>query len=48
MSKVRKVRDAEEANMLLAAASQSGLGRAEWARANGVNPRSLNAWRVNL
>ena len=48
MSKLRKVRDAEEASKLLAAANQSGVGRAEWARANGVNPRSLNAWRVNL
>lgn len=48
MSKLRKVRDAEEAAELLAAASQSGHGRADWARANGIDPRSLNAWRVNL
>jgi transposase-like protein len=32
----------------LAAADESDLGRAEWARRHGIDGRSLNAWRVNL
>jgi hypothetical protein len=44
----RKVRDAREAETCLAAAAASGLSRARWAEANGVDARSLNAWRLNL
>ena len=44
----RKVRDAMDAQRCLEAAKASGFGRAEWARRNGVDGRSLNAWRVNL
>jgi hypothetical protein len=44
----RKVRDAAEAAELLDAAEASQMERADWARANGINPRSLNAWRLNL
>ncbi|MEQ1571586.1 MAG: hypothetical protein ABMA64_43370 [Myxococcota bacterium] len=44
----RKVRDAAEAAELLDAAEASQLERADWARANGIDPRSLNAWRLNL
>lgn len=44
----RTIRDAEDARRCLAAAEESGLGRAAWAQANGVNARSLNAWRLNL
>lgn len=45
---LRKVRDIEDARLLLDAAGRSGEGRAAWARRNGVDPRSLNAWRLNL
>ena len=44
----RKVRDAREAVMCLSEAASSGLPRARWAHANGVDARSLNAWRLNL
>jgi len=44
----RKIRDAQDARECLAAAEKSGLGRATWARTNGVNARSLNVWRLNL
>lgn len=44
----RKVRDAREAETCLAAAASSGLSRVRWAQANGVDARSLNAWRLNL
>lgn len=44
----RKIRDAAEAEMCLAASARSGQGRAEWARAHGVDARSLNAWWLNL
>ena len=30
------------------AAHDSGLERADWAKENGIDPRSLNAWRINL
>ena len=45
---MRKVRGARDARACLAAAAESGLSRREWARSNGVNARSLNAWRLNL
>ena len=44
----RKVRDAEEAAVLLAEAQRSGRPRAEFARSNGIDARSLNMWRVCL
>lgn len=44
----RKIRDAEDARRCLDQASRSSLGRAAWARAQGVDARSLNAWRLNL
>jgi transposase-like protein len=44
----RRVQDEEDARACLRAAEASGLQRAEWAREHGVEPRSLNAWRVNL
>ena len=44
----RKIRSAEEARACLDAAEVSGLSRAAWARQNGVDGRSLNAWRLNL
>lgn len=44
----RKLGSAVEARECLAAVAASGLSRAEWARRNGVDARSLNAWRLNL
>ena len=44
----RKVSSAAEARECLAEVAASGLARAEWARRNGVDARSLNAWRLNL
>ena len=44
----RKIRDESDATACLQAAERSGLPRVAWARANGVNARSLNAWRVTL
>lgn len=44
----RKIRDAADARACLAAMEGSGLARADWARAHGIDGRSLNAWRLNL
>ena len=44
----RRIRDAGDARRCLAAAEASGMARAQWARANGVDARSLNLWRINL
>ncbi|HHH30269.1 MAG TPA: hypothetical protein ENK57_18270 [Polyangiaceae bacterium] len=44
----RRILDEVEARRCLEAARASGLQRAEWARQNGVDARSLNAWRLNL
>jgi hypothetical protein len=44
----RRIRDERDARECLRAAAGSPLERAEWAREHGVNPRSLNAWRINL
>lgn len=48
MATARKIRDAEEARRCLDEVADSQLERAEWARRNGVNARSLNAWRLIL
>jgi len=45
---LRKVRDADDAISCLNASTAAGEARASWARRHGVNPRSLNAWRLNL
>lgn len=44
----RKITDETDAHTCLEAAARSGLPRAQWAHAHGVDARSLNAWRVNL
>ena len=44
----RKIRDVADAHACLNAAAASGLPRAVWARANGIDARSLNAWRITL
>ena len=45
---LRRVAGATEARRLWEKAALRGVERAAWARARGVDPRSLNAWRVNL
>jgi transposase-like protein len=45
---LRKLVDVQDARDCLEAAASSGMTRAEWARAHGIDARSLNAWRVNL
>ena len=44
----RKIRDRADAEACLAGAASSGLARAVWARNNGMDARSLNAWRLTL
>lgn len=44
----RKLKGAAEARTALAAAEASGLPRAAWAHAHGIDARSLNAWRLTL
>ena len=48
MSPRRKVPDAETAQSWLAAAERSGLTRAQWCAEEGVDARSLQAWRIAL
>ncbi len=42
----RKIRNAADAQECLAAAAASGQPPTDWARANGVDARSLNCWRL--
>jgi transposase-like protein len=44
----RKVRDRAEAEAALAAMAATGTTLARWARAHGLDGRSLNLWRLNL
>jgi hypothetical protein len=44
----RKIEDEREAVRCLRAAEQGGLSAGDWARANGVDGRSLHAWQMNL
>jgi hypothetical protein len=48
MATARKITNAEEARRCLDEVAESRLGRAEWAHRNGINARSLNAWRLIL
>lgn len=45
---LRKVYDADDALHCLSAARAANEPRAIWARRHGIDPRSLNAWRLNL
>lgn len=45
---MRKIEDERDAWRCLKAAAAAGLSVAAWARAHGVDGRSLNAWRLNL
>ena len=44
----RKVRDAEDARELISAAKREGVRLGVWARATGIDGRSLHAWKMNL
>ena len=44
----RKVVDASDAQFCLAAAAAAGLSGRDWAHQNGVDARSLHAWRMIL
>lgn len=48
MAKHRKIRDERDARACLAAVGAAGGNIGIWARAHGVDGRSLNAWRENL
>ena len=48
MSAGRKITDEHEARRCLAAAARRGQRAGAWAQANGIDGRSLNAWRMNL
>lgn len=48
MASARKIEDETEARRCLRAARLAGLSAGEWARARGIDGRSLNAWRMNL
>ena len=44
----RKIEDEREAVRCLRAAERAGLSAGEWARAHGVDGRSLHAWQMNI
>jgi len=44
----RKIEDESEARRCLRAAKVAGCSAGEWARAHGIDGRSLNTWGVNL
>jgi hypothetical protein len=48
VDKQRKITDEREARRFLAAAHAAGGDLGQWARTNGIDGRSLNAWRMNL
>ena len=48
MAAGRKISDETEARRCLAAAKREGLSPGAWARARGIDGRSLRAWSLNL
>lgn len=48
MSEQRKITDEADARRCLSAARRGSQDLKAWAQANGVDGRSLNAWRMNL
>lgn len=44
----RKIRDEEDARACLEAASRAGVSRRDWARAHGIDGRSLHCWYLSL
>lgn len=48
MAAGKKIEDESEARRCLQAAKRQGMSAGEWARAHGVDGRSLHAWQMNL
>jgi len=48
MTERRKIRDEQDARACVEAAATAGMEVGAWARAHGVDGRSLNTWRLNL
>ena len=48
MSVGRKIEDEREAVQCLRAAEREGMSAGAWARAHGVDGRSLHAWQMNI
>ncbi len=48
MGDKRKIESEQEARRCLAAVARSGARIGEWARARGLDGRSLRAWHLNL
>lgn len=48
MAERRKIRDEEDARACIEAVEAAGGDVGAWARAHGVDGRSLNRWRFNL
>jgi len=44
----RKIEDEREAARCLRAAEEKGVSAVEWARAHGIDGRSLRAWQINI
>jgi hypothetical protein len=44
----RKVEDERDAVQCLLAAERQGVSAGDWAKAHGVDGRSLHAWQMNL
>lgn len=44
----RKIKNEADARACLGAVKAAGVERVAWSRANGIDARSLNAWRVAL
>jgi hypothetical protein len=44
----RRIHDEREAREALDQVARTGSDRVNWAREQGIDPRSLNAWRLNL
>jgi hypothetical protein len=44
----RKIEDEREAVRCLHAAERASLSAGEWARAHGIDGRSLHAWQMNI
>ena len=48
MAAGRKIEDENEARRCLLSVKRSGQSAGEWARARGIDGRSLHAWQMNL
>ncbi len=48
MAAGRKIENESEARRCIQAAKRRGLSAGEWARAHGIDGRSLRAWKMNL